>query len=309
MARRRRGRPLDGILVLDKPAGRSSNGALQACRAIFGAAKAGHTGSLDPLATGVLPICFGEATKFSQFLLDADKAYTATVVLGCRTTTGDAEGEVLAQTDSSAVTAAGLGRLLTEFVGDIDQVPSMYSALKRQGRPLYELARQGIEVERESRRISVYSLELLAFRPGARAEADLRVRCSKGTYIRSLAEDIGQVLGVGGHVAALRRTAAGPFEIDQATSLETLQALKDADDLPRLDQLLLPIEQALPQLPMLTLGDTAGYFLLQGQAVQIPGAPVAGKVGLKLADGRFVGVGEILDDGRVAPRRLVSNVR
>lgn len=309
MARRRRGRPLDGILVLDKPAGRSSNGALQACRAIYGAAKAGHTGSLDPLATGVLPICFGEATKFSQFLLDADKAYTATVVLGCRTSTGDAEGEVVAEADSSAVTEAGLCQLLTGFTGEIDQIPSMYSALKRQGRPLYELARQGIEVERAPRRISVHSLQLLAFRPGTRAEADLQVSCSKGTYIRSLAEDIGRELGVGGHVAALRRTAAGPFDITQATTLEALQALKDEDDMAGLDSLLLPIEQALPQLPMLTLGETAGHFLLQGQAVQVSGAPVEGQVGLKLADGRFIGVGMIMDDGRVAPRRLVSNVR
>ena len=309
MGRRRRGRPLDGILVLDKPIGRSSNGALQACRAIFSAAKAGHTGSLDPLATGVLPVCFGEATKFSQFLLDADKAYATTIVLGCATTTGDAEGEVTAEVDASAISEQSLREAMAAFEGEIDQVPSMYSALKQNGRPLYELARKGIEVERKSRRVSIHQLDLLAFRPGVRAEADLQVRCSKGTYIRSLAEDIGRVLGVGAHVSVLRRTQAGPFDLSQSVSLPALEALKEEGSMDALDAFLLPIELALPQLPMLTLGESAGYFLMQGQAVQVPKAPTEGLVGLKLADGRFVGVGEIMDDGRVAPRRLVSNVR
>ncbi|MFT5033370.1 MAG: tRNA pseudouridine55 synthase [Bacteroidia bacterium] len=309
MARRRRGRPLDGVLVLDKPIGRSSNGALQACRAIFTAAKAGHTGSLDPLATGVLPICFGEATKFSQFLLDADKGYATTVVLGCATTTGDAEGEITAEVDASALTEEALTAAMKGFEGEIDQIPSMFSALKQNGRPLYELARQGIEVERKARRITIHHLELLAFRHGARAEADLLVTCSKGTYIRSLAEDIGTVLGVGGHVSALRRTQAGPFNLSQAVTLPTLEQMKEVEAIDDLDALLLPIELALPQLPMISLGESAGYFLLQGQAVQVSKAPTEGLVGLKLEDGRFVGVGEIMDDGRVAPRRLVSNVQ
>lgn len=309
MARRRRGRPLDGILVLDKPIGRSSNSALQACRAIFSAAKAGHTGSLDPLATGVLPICFGEATKFSQFLLDADKSYATTVVFGRATTTGDAEGEVIADVDASALTERLLLAAMARFEGEIDQVPSMYSALKQNGRPLYELARKGIEVERQARRITIRRLELQAFRPGARAEANLLVSCSKGTYIRSLAEDIGKALAVGAHVSALRRTQAGPFDLSQAVTLPALEALKEVEALAELDALLLPIDLALPQLPMVSLGESAGYFLLQGQAVQVPKAPTEGLVGLKLADGRFVGVGEVMDDGRVAPRRLVSNVQ
>ena len=309
MARRRRGRPLDGILVLDKPVGRSSNSALQACRAIFGATKAGHTGSLDPLATGVLPVCFGEATKFSQFLLDADKGYATTIVLGCSTTTGDAEGEVTEERDASALNEQALLDAMAGFEGEIDQVPSMYSALKQNGRPLYELARKGIEVERKARRITIYHLELVAFRPGERAEADVVVTCSKGTYIRSLAEDLGRVLGLGGHVSALRRTHAGPFDLSQAVTLPALEALKQEEAVEAMDALLLPVELALPQLPMVSLGESAGYFLLQGQAVQVPKAPTEGLVGLKLEDGRFVGVGEIMDDGRVAPRRLVSNVR
>lgn len=308
MARRRRGRPLDGILVLDKPLGRSSNSALQACRAIFGAAKAGHTGSLDPLATGVLPICFGEATKFSRFLLDADKGYATTIVFGCSTTTGDAEGEVTEERDASALNEQALLDAMAGFEGEIDQVPSMYSALKQNGRPLYELARKGIEVERKARRITIYHLELVAFRPGERAEADVVVTCSKGTYIRSLAEDLGRVLGLGGHVSALRRTHAGPFDLSQAVTLPALEALKQEEAVEAMDALLLPVELALPQLPMVSLGESAGYFLLQGQAVQVPKAPTEGLVGLKLEDGRFVGVGEIMDDGRVAPRRLVSNV-
>nr|WP_221200491.1 tRNA pseudouridine(55) synthase TruB [Litorivivens lipolytica] len=296
-------------MILDKPAGRSSNGALQVARAIFNAAKAGHTGSLDPLATGVLPVCFGEATKFSQYLLDADKAYDATVVLGVTTETGDAEGEITAEIDASEVTEDQVRTAAQAFIGEIDQVPSMYSALKKDGKPLYELARQGIEVERKARRITVYALEIKAFRPGKQAEVDISVRCSKGTYIRSLAEDLGKVLGVGGHVAMLRRTGAGPFSLDQAVTLDSLQVLRDANDFPGLDALLLPIDLALHQLPMIELGDTTGYYLLQGQPVQVPNAPTEGLVGLKLQSGQFVGVGEILSDGRIAPRRLVSNVR
>ncbi len=309
MGRRRRGRPVDGILILDKPAGRSSNGALQVARAIFNAAKAGHTGSLDPLATGVLPVCFGEATKFSQYLLDADKAYDATVVLGVATETGDAEGEISAEISAAALTEAQVRQAAEQFVGEIDQIPSMYSALKKDGKPLYELARQGIEIEREARRITVYSLEITAFRPGERAEVDISVHCSKGTYIRSLAEDLGRALGVGGHVTMLRRTAAGPFSLDQSVTLDDLQVLRDADDFSALDALLEPIDLALPQLPMIELGDTTGYYLLQGQPVQVPNAPTEGLVGLKLKTGQFVGVGEILSDGRIAPRRLISNVR
>ncbi|MBP6699907.1 MAG: tRNA pseudouridine(55) synthase TruB, partial [Halioglobus sp.] len=192
MARQRRGRPLDGILVLDKPAGVSSNRALQMVKRLYGAAKAGHTGSLDPLATGVLPLCFGEATKFSQFLLDADKAYESTFVLGVATATGDAEGEVLETLDAAAVTAADVAAALASFRGEIEQVPSMYSALKHHGQPLYKLARRGEEVERKARRVVIRQLELRAFRGGALPEVDVYLECSKGTYVRSIAEDLGR---------------------------------------------------------------------------------------------------------------------
>jgi len=209
MARRRRGRSLDGILVLDKPSGVSSNRALQMAKRLYGAAKAGHTGSLDPLATGVLPLCFGEATKFSQFLLDADKAYESTFVLGVATATGDAEGEVQVTGDASAVTEADVAAALDTFRGEIEQVPSMYSALKHQGQPLYKLARQGKEVERKTRRVVIKQLDLRAFRGGAQAQVDIYLECSKGTYVRSLAEDLGAVLACGAHVSRLRRTRAG----------------------------------------------------------------------------------------------------
>ena len=201
MARQRRGRPLDGILVLDKPAGVSSNRALQMVKRLYGAAKAGHTGSLDPLATGVLPLCFGEATKFSQFLLDADKAYESTFVLGVATATGDAEGEVLETLDAAAVTAADVAAALAGFRGEIEQVPSMYSALKHHGQPLYKLARRGEEVERKARRVVIRKLELRDFRGGALPEVDVYLECSKGTYVRSIAEDLGRMLACGAHVA------------------------------------------------------------------------------------------------------------
>ena len=211
MARRRKGRPIDGILVLDKPLGVSSNRALQTAKHLYFAAKAGHTGSLDPLATGVLPLCFGEATKFSSFLLDADKGYTSTFVLGVQTATCDAEGEVLAVKSAAHVTAAQVEQALIPLRGEIEQVPPMYSALKHKGQPLYKLARAGQEVERAARRVTIYELELLAFREGEHPQVDVRISCSKGTYVRTLAEDLGQALGCGAHVSALHRTRSGPF--------------------------------------------------------------------------------------------------
>ncbi|MEM0953639.1 MAG: tRNA pseudouridine(55) synthase TruB, partial [Pseudomonadota bacterium] len=194
---RRPKRSVDGILILDKPPGMSSNQALQAAKRCFQAAKAGHTGSLDPLATGVLPLCLGEATKFSRFLLDADKAYNSTFVLGVKTTTGDAEGEVVTTLDAGHLHEDNVAAVLGTFRGEIEQVPSMYSAIKHQGQPLYKLARQGREVARKARRVTVFELTMTAFRPGVRAEIDVSVRCSKGTYVRSLAEDLGEALGVG----------------------------------------------------------------------------------------------------------------
>ncbi len=309
MARRRKGRPVDGILVLDKPKGMSSNQALQAAKRLFGAAKAGHTGSLDPLATGVLPLCFGEATKFSRFLLDADKAYTSTFVLGQITASGDAEGELLEECDASAVTAEQVEAQLAAFRGEIEQVPSMYSALKHNGQPLYKLARKGQEVERKARRVKIYELELEGFRPGRHPEVDVRISCSKGTYVRSIAEDLGQALGCGAHVGALRRTQAGPFDATMQVSLATLEALKENDAQADMDALLEPLDAALGELPLVRVSEAGGFYIRQGQPVLVPNSPCEGMVRMGLENGEFLGVGEILDDGRVAPRRLIAGTR
>jgi tRNA pseudouridine55 synthase len=308
VARRRRGRPVDGILVLDKPRGMSSNQALQQAKRLYFAAKAGHTGSLDPLATGVLPLCFGEATKFSQYLLDADKAYESTFVLGTATATGDAEGEVRSEADASGVTEARVEATLAQFRGEIEQVPSMYSAIKHDGKPLYKLAREGVEVERKSRRVTIHRLELTAFRgglPGGKAEADVIIECSKGTYVRSIAEDLGAALGCGAHVSVLRRTRAGPFTLADSVTLTTLEALKQNDELASMDRLLLPADTAVDGLPLVKLTESGGYYMRQGQPVLVPNAPCNGMVRVALESGEFLGVGEILDDGRVAPRRLI----
>ena len=305
MARQRRGRPLDGILVLDKPAGVSSNRALQMVKRLYGAAKAGHTGSLDPLATGVLPLCFGEATKFSQFLLDADKAYESTFVLGVATATGDAEGEVLETLDAAAVTAADVAAALASFRGEIEQVPSMYSALKHHGQPLYKLARRGEEVERKARRVVIRQLELRAFRGGALPEVDVYLECSKGTYVRSIAEDLGRMLACGAHVSKLRRTRAGAFGIGDSVTIATLEALQAGERSADMDALLLPADAALDGLPLVRLSASGGFYIRQGQPVLVPNAPGDGMVRVALETGEFLGIGEILDDGRVAPRRLI----
>ncbi len=309
MARRRRGRAIDGILVLDKPAGMSSNQALQVAKRLYCAAKAGHTGSLDPLATGVLPLCFGEATKFSQFLLDADKAYESTFVLGAVTDTGDAEGQVLETHDAGGVTEADAVAALAAFRGEIEQTPSMYSAIKHQGQPLYKLARQGVEVERKARRVVIKRLDLVDFRGGPRAELDIYLECSKGTYVRSIAEDLGRALGCGAHVAKLRRTMAGPFRLADSVSLGTLEALKANGQEAQMDALLLPADAAVEALPLVRLSESGGFYIRQGQPVQVPNAPCDGMVRVALESGEFLGVGEILDDGRVAPRRLIVTAR
>jgi tRNA pseudouridine55 synthase len=294
---------VNGILVVDKPAGISSNDVVQQAKRLFGAQKVGHTGSLDPLATGVLPLCFGEATKFSQYLLDADKKYWAQVRLGITTETADADGEVIAQADTSGITESQVTAALETFVGEIEQIPSMYSALKHQGQPLYKLARQGIEVERAPRRINIYSAELLQF---SEASIELRIHCSKGTYIRSLAEDLGAALGCGGHVSALRRLAAGAYEEGQATPLAELC---ETNDMQEMDALLLPVSSAVDSLPAVRLHEDTAHHVRQGQPVHVAHAPTDGWVQIfELADeDRFLGVGEILTDGRVAPRRLVAN--
>ena len=309
MGRRRRGRPVDGILVLDKPLGVSSNRALQTAKHLYFAAKAGHTGSLDPLATGVLPLCFGEATKFSQYLLDADKAYQSTFVLGVATATGDAEGEILATANGCHITEAAVLEALAEFRGEIEQVPSMYSAIKQNGQPLYKLARQGKEVERKARKVVIKQLELRGFRAGENPQVDIYLECSKGTYVRSIAEDLGKALGCGAHVSALRRTRAGPFSIEDSVSLNTLEALKSNEQLAQMDALLLPADTALGGLPLLRLSESGGFYIRQGQPVQVPNAPCDGMVRVALETGEFLGIGEILDDGRVAPRRLIVTGR
>lgn len=297
--------------MLNKPTGMTSNGALQTVKRLYGAAKVGHTGSLDPLATGVLPLCFGEATKFSQYLLDADKTYRSTFVFGVTTASGDSDGEVLERCDAAALSESDLEQAMGAFRGPIEQVPSMYSALKKDGQPLYKLARQGIEVEREPRAVTVFEFRIEAFRPGSNAEADVYVHCSKGTYVRSLAEDLGRVLGYGAHVSRLHRVQAGPFAEADSVSIETLSALKEREALGDspfrgMDALLRPATLALEALPKIVLAEAAGFYLRQGQAVLVPKAPTSGLVQLQLASGEFIGVGEILDDGRVAPRRLVN---
>ena len=298
--RRRKGRRLDGILVVDKPQGLTSNGVLQRVKRCLDAAKAGHTGSLDPLATGVLPICLGEATKFSQYLLDADKAYVARACLGQVTSTGDSEGEIIRERPlPESLDETQLEEVLTQFRGEIDQVPPMYSALKHQGRPLYELARQGVEVERKARRVTIYELTLLNLTADG---FEIAVRCSKGTYIRSLVEDIGEALGCGAHLTALRRTMAAGFTEAGAVPLEQLQ-----EESPEVREgRLLPVDTALQALPQIVLNPEHLVSILNGQPVRIDGRPVLGPVCLYGAD-RFLGLGEYLEDGRVQPRRLIQS--
>lgn len=305
MGRRRKGRSVHGILVLNKPAGLTSNAALQTAKRLFFAAKAGHTGSLDPLATGVLPICFGEATKFSQFLLDSDKIYRSTFLLGVRTDSSDADGQIVEERDASAITGAQVVEALKAFEGDIEQLPSMFSALKHQGQPLYKLARQGVEVERKLRAVTIYELKAEAFRAGSRAEVDVYVHCSKGTYIRSIAEDLGFALGCGAHVKTLHRVKAGPFDESMAVSLSELEALRQGEDFTAMDSLLAPMDSALTDMPAVQLVESASFYVQQGQAVRVANTPAEGQVKLISDQGVFLGIGEVLEDGRVTPRRLV----
>ncbi|WEN41813.1 tRNA pseudouridine synthase B [Thauera sp. GDN1] len=290
-------RAVDGVLLLDKPQGMSSNGALQTARRLLNAAKAGHTGTLDPMASGLLPLTFGEATKFSQMLLDADKTYEAVVQLGVETDSGDAEGKVLA-THPVAVDRAALEAVLERFRGEIEQVPPMYSALKRDGKALYEYARQGIELEREARRVTIRALDLLDF---AGERFAMRVHCSKGTYIRSLAMDIGAALGCGAHLAALRRTAIGGFDLAGAVSLEALEAAGEGGR----DALLAPVDALVADFPVLNLDEDAARGLLQGRTLALPGACPGERVRAYGPAG-FLGLAQWQDDGRLAARRLIA---
>ena len=308
-SRRRRdsGRALDGVLVLDKPQGFSSNDAVQKAKGLFRARKVGHTGSLDPLATGVLPLCFGEATKFSQFLLVSNKTYRAQLTLGVRTDSGDADGRVLETRPVETLSIETVERGLDAFRGEIEQVPSMFSAVKHHGQPLYKLARQGIEVERKSRRVTIFSNEIVSF------EGDvltLLLRCSKGTYVRMIAQELGERLGCGAHVSALRRLGAGPYDESDLVRFDELEKARSDGGLEALDRFLRPVSSTVRHWPAVVLNDATAYYIRQGQPVIVPHAPTEGWVQIREAseserEGEFLGVGEILDDGRVAPRRLV----
>ncbi len=284
------------MLLLDKPPGMTSNAALQKARWLFNAAKAGHTGTLDPLATGLLPLCFGEATKFAGELLDADKTYLATVRLGIVTDTADAEGRVLAE-QPVTVGEADVRALLPRFTGEIDQVPPMHSALKRDGVPLYELARQGVEVERAPRRVTIHALELLGWQSD---RFELRVSCSKGTYVRTLAADLGAALGCGAHLAALRRTRVGALDIAQAVTPAQIEALPAAER----DRLLQPADALVADLPVAALSATEAHRLLHGQPVRWNGA--AGERSRLYGPQGFIGLGECAADGWLQPKRLVA---
>ena len=289
------------MLLLGKSLGITSNDALQEVKCIYQAKKAGHTGSLDRQATGLLPICFGEATKFTSFLLNADKCYVARCQLGIETATGDAEGKIISERPIPRLVEKDFEGILQTFRGDIEQIPPMYSALKQNGQRLYKLAYQGIEIKREARRITIYENLLVDF---TGEQFEIEVRCSKGTYIRTLVTDIGNALGCGAHIITLRRTAIGPFHEDNMTSVTALHNLAE-QGLGAIDNMLLPIDAVISDIPELVLTDSVSSFLGQGQAVMVPHAPTEGLLRIYDENRGFLGIAEILDDGRIAPRRLI----
>jgi tRNA pseudouridine55 synthase len=298
--KRDRGRELHGILLLDKPIGLTSNQALQRTKHLFRAAKAGHTGSLDPLATGMLPICFGAATRVSSFLLGANKSYTVTAKLGESTDSGDSHGTVIAEGRPPELSDADIRSVLSYYQGEIAQIPPMHSALKQQGKRLYELARRGIEVERPARSVHIEAIDLLAYK---RPELRLSVVCSKGTYVRTLIEDVARDLGSIGHVIALRRTAVDPFREADTVSMETLE-LCEAEGQGRLDELLKPVDSPLTRWPRLVVQDELCGRLSHGQAV--PAEPGWPRTWVRLYDPEevFFGIGEVESAGRLVPRRI-----
>ena len=297
-AKKNRFERVDGVLLYNKEQGLTSNAALQQVKRLYNARKAGHTGSLDPLATGLLPICFGEATKLSQYLTDSDKRYIASIRLGIATDSGDAEGRVIAE-KPVAVSQQQLTAVLESFTGRIEQVPPMHSALKKAGQPLYKLARKGISVERQPRTMHVYSLDLIEFDGDC---LQLAIHCTKGFYVRSLAIDLGDRLGCGAHVAALQRTAVGSLSINDAFTLQRLQEM----DSKRRMTILLPADACVPQFPAVHLPMDAAHYLRQGQAVRAAGLPGQGLVRVYGGEGEFLGLGNILPDRRVAPKRLFN---
>jgi tRNA pseudouridine55 synthase len=289
-------------LLLDKPIGITSNTALQRVKRLFDARKAGHTGSLDPLATGMLPICLGEATKISGYLLSADKRYRAVCRLGIKTDSGDADGEVIERRPVGQLDRTRVAEVMESFLGRITQIPPMHSAIKRNGTPLYKLAHQGIEVEREPREVEIHQVELIRLEGD---ELEFDVHCSKGTYVRTLAEDIGEELGCGAHIIALRRTGVGVMNGARMIDAETLDALAQRG-FEALDEILTPMEDALADWPEVRLSQDASYYLCQGQPVFVPRVQERGLVRLFNGDAGFLGLGTVLDDGRIAPKRLVK---
>ena len=305
MSRRRRNRSRDisGIVVLNKAAGLSSNSALQEVKKLYEANKAGHAGSLDPLATGVLPVCLGEATKVSQFLLDSDKRYRTRIKLGIRTDSGDSEGTIIEQHEKVSVSRKVVEHALTKFKGEVEQLPPMHSALKIKGVPLYKFARKGITIERKTRLISVYKIELVNFGNG---ELELDIACSKGTYIRTIADDLGQELGCGAHIIKLHRTQAGVFEEADCISFKELAMEKASMGLDKIDQHLIPMDQAILDLPEVKLPSSTASYVKNGQSVLVRHVPEEGLVRM-YDEEQFIGIGSIDDEGKVAPRRLIVN--
>jgi tRNA pseudouridine55 synthase len=292
-------RAISGVLLLDKVAGFTSNAALQKAKWLYRAEKAGHTGTLDPFATGLLPLCLGEATKFSQFLLDADKVYRAEILLGVRTSSGDLDGEVIAERRVD-VSESALREALERFRGEIDQVPPMHSALKHAGRPLYEYARKGIEIERPPRRVSVFDIELESFDGRV---ASVRVHSGKGFYVRALADDLGEVLGCGAHLTGLDRLQVGPYHLEDAITLDALAEMSEEER----DDQLLPADNLTLDLARLDLDLEAAWQIGHGQAIWQSGLRVGALLRLYAPDGRFLGVAEVDQDGKVAPKRLIAN--
>lgn len=290
-------RAVSGVLLLDKAHGISSNTALQQVKRLFQAEKAGHTGNLDPIATGLLPVCFGEATKFSHYLLDANKCYKARFKLGVTTTTGDTEGEIISQ-QPVAISPDDVERVLKNFIGNIQQIPPMYSALKHQGKALYTYARAGVEIPRDPRDVTIYSLILDEL---STDELSVTVHCSKGTYIRVLGEDIGAALGCGAHMLALRRTETGSFNLSSAFNLSELEKMTSEQR----DASLLPADSLLSGLSKVTLDSESTYYLQQGQPVWKAGQSETGPVRLYGPESVFLGLGEVTSEGKIAPKRLI----
>lgn len=291
-------RNIHGVLLLDKPLGYSSNQALQKVKWLFQASKAGHTGTLDPLATGLLPICLGEATKFAQYVTDADKTYIANIKLGIKTTTGDAEGDIIT-TNPVNVSQQQFEQACQQFIGNISQIPPMHSALKHEGKALYKYAREGLEIERKARHVTIQDITVISLDG---SDAVINVRCSKGTYIRTLAEDIGSTLGCDAHLTGLRRTETAGYNIQDAMRIDQLEAMSTE----LRDQLLLPVDSAINVLPKVDISTEAAYFFRQGQAIWESGQIPDGSLRIYEEGGAFIGLGVRMQDGKIGPKRLVN---